>query len=104
MAAGVGAARALLARVRAGERFDAIEIMACPGGCIGGGGQPKSRDIGVVAKRARAVYALDAAATVQGAHENQAVKSLYDKELGGAPGGARAQELLHRGYEGHRDG
>jgi len=100
VAAGVGAARALLARVREGERFDAIEVMACPGGCVGGGGQPKSRDASIVAKRARAVYALDAAATVQGAHENEAVKALYDRELGGAPGCARAQELLHRGYEG----
>ena len=99
VAAGIGAARTLLDRVRAGERFDAIEVMACPGGCVGGGGQPKSRDARVLAKRAAAVYALDRDAAVPSAQDNPAVAALYARELG-RPGSAAAHALLHRKYGG----
>lgn len=97
VAAGIGAARTLLDRVRAGEKFDAIEIMACPGGCVGGGGQPKSRDATILAKRAAAVYALDRDAAVASAQDNPAVAALYARELG-RPGSAAAHALLHRKY------
>ncbi len=72
--------------------------MACPGGCIGGGGEPKfgwSVDADILMKRIRATHSIDKTKAVRQSHNNEAVKSLY-KELGVGPGQAH---LLHTSYK-----
>ncbi|KAJ4462103.1 iron hydrogenase [Paratrimastix pyriformis] len=96
-----GQARKLLDALRAdpehrlGLHF--IEIMSCQGGCIGGGGQPKSNDPAVLQKRAGAIYALDTHMAVRRSHENVALQQLYTNFLG-APNSHKAHELLHTHY------
>ena len=101
---GLNNARIILDKVIAGkEQFHLIEIMACPGGCIGGGGQPypprgvKVMDKQLLAKRASALYAIDKEKTLRKSHENPAVLTLY-KEFLGEVGGQKAHELLHTHY------
>jgi len=101
---GITRAKIILDKVvRKEKAFDFIEIMACPGGCIGGGGQPypprgvKALDPDLLAARARALYTIDGAKKLRKSHENPAVKALY-KEFLGEPGGAKAHELLHTHY------
>ena len=62
------------------------QVMACPGGCIGGGGQPKTHDPEAVLKRMGAVYAIDGAHAVRKSHQNKAIQHLYEEFLG-QPGG-----------------
>jgi NADP-reducing hydrogenase subunit HndD len=75
--------------------------MACPGGCIGGGGQPrvlsKERD-NVLAKRRQAVFKKEENCVLRRSHESPVVKELYDQWLAGAPGSPTAHELLHTSY------
>ena len=71
-----------------------IEVMACHGGCLGGGGEPKSDDPEILQKRMRGVYAVDAAATVRRSDENTEVKELYKNFLG-EPLSHKAETLLH---------
>jgi len=99
IAHGLGNARTLLENIRDGKsHYHAIEIMACPGGCVGGGGQPyHHNDISVVEKRSKGLYAEDADKAVRCSHLNTEVKALYDEYLG-APGGHKAHELLHTKY------
>lgn len=70
--------------------------MACPGGCIGGGGQPKS-DKETLARRMEILYKLDTCKSlpVRRSHENPTVKKLYDRILGGKFGSEVAEQLLH---------
>jgi len=85
------------------KKFHIIEIMACPGGCVGGGGQPypppgyRIFDKRLLAKRAAALYAIDKGKTVRSSNHNPAVKQLYADFLG-APGGENARRLLHTRY------
>jgi NADP-reducing hydrogenase subunit HndD len=104
VANGLNNARTVLDKVVAGkEKFHLIEIMACPGGCIGGGGQPypprgvKVLDKQLLAKRASALYAIDKEKTLRKSHENPAILALY-KEFLGEVGGPKAHELLHTHY------
>ncbi len=99
IAHGLGNARKLLERIQRGEaQYHAIEIMACPGGCIGGGGQPYHHgDVEILKKRAAALYSEDEAKTIRRSHENQDVMRLYGEFLG-APYGDLAHELLHTSY------
>ncbi len=99
IAHGLGNARSLLERIRAGEaEYHAIEIMACPGGCVGGGGQPyHHNDIEIIRKRANAIYEEDRSKPIRVSHENQEVLQLY-KEFLGEPYGELAHELLHTHY------
>ncbi len=104
VANGLTNAKALLDKVKEGkEQFHVIEVMACPGGCIGGGGQPypptgvKVLDPGLLRKRASALYAIDGAKTLRKSYENPAIEELYDSFLGG-PGSERAHQLLHTHY------
>jgi iron-only hydrogenase group A len=104
VANGLTNAKVLLDKVVEGkEAFHVIEIMACPGGCIGGGGQPyppegvKVLDPGLLRKRAGALYAIDGAKGLRKSYENPAVEELYDAFLG-LPGSPRAHELLHTCY------
>jgi NADP-reducing hydrogenase subunit HndD len=99
IAHGLGNARKLLDDVKAGRsEFHAIEIMACPGGCIGGGGQPLHHgDTSILKARTKAIYAEDAGKTLRKSHLNPDIIKLYDEFLG-KPGSHKAHELLHTHY------
>ncbi len=99
IAHGLGNARKLLEMIRDGKAdFHAIEIMACPGGCIGGGGQPYHHgDQNVIKKRQEAIYAIDKSMPRRKSHENEMVLKLYEDYLG-KPYGSKAHELLHTCY------
>lgn len=100
IAHGLGNARKLLEDIRSGKsKFHAIEIMACPGGCIGGGGQPYHHgDMSIIEKRRAAIYKEDAGKAKRKSHENLEVLKLYEEYLG-KPYGKKAHELLHTHYE-----
>lgn len=99
IAHGLGNARKLLEDVRAGKsKFHAIEVMACPGGCIGGGGQPLHHgDSEIIKARARAIYAEDRKKPLRKSHENPFILKLYDEFLG-KPNSEKAHHLLHTHY------
>lgn len=99
IAHGLKNARILLERVRDGkENFHAIEVMACPGGCIGGAGQPYHHgNSEVIKKRHEAIYREDEGKPIRKSHENMAVKKLYEEYLG-QPCGHKSHELLHTHY------
>jgi NADH-quinone oxidoreductase subunit G/NADP-reducing hydrogenase subunit HndD len=99
IAHGLGNARKLLEDIRDGRsHYHAIEIMACPGGCIGGGGQPYHHgDMDIIKKRQEAIYAEDRSKVRRKSHENEALKVLYEDFLG-APYGQKAHDLLHTHY------
>ena len=71
--------------------------MTCPGGCVGGGGQPLGTDRKAVQTRMQALYQIDATETVRASHHNEAVKRLYTEFLG-APLGEKSHHLLHTHY------
>jgi len=99
VAHGLANARKLIEKILAGEvKYNFVEIMACPGGCIGGGGQPYSKDPDILAKRAEAIYTIDELKTIRKSHENPAIKKLYEEYLG-EPLSHKAHELLHTHYE-----
>ncbi len=102
IASGLGNARKVLDMVRADRnRFQAIEIMACPGGCINGGGQPliagDEDRRAVLEKRMAGLYTEDESKVVRLSHENKDVQTLY-KEYLGEPGSEKAHHLLHTCY------
>lgn len=99
IAHGLGNARRLLEDIKAGRsQFHAIEIMACPGGCVGGGGQPYHHgDMDIIKKRQAAIYQEDRNKTRRKSHENQEIIKLYEEFLG-KPYGHKAHELLHTHY------
>ncbi|HOO63250.1 MAG TPA: iron hydrogenase small subunit, partial [Synergistaceae bacterium] len=80
------------------EPFHAIEIMACPGGCIGGGGQPYHHGkMEIIRKRAEAIYREDKNKPIRKSHENPYIVELYEKYLG-KPMSEKAHHLLHTHY------
>ena len=103
VASGLSNAKTVLDGIRAGElHYDFIEFMACPGGCINGGGQPlhpssvrSFTDLRTL--RARALYKQDEGMELRKSHENPVVKEVYSTYLG-APGSHKAHELLHCEY------
>jgi len=99
IAHGLGNARTLLENIRDGKcQYHAIEIMACPGGCVGGGGQPfYGNDRTLIAQRGKGLHAEDADKPVRCSHENAEVAALYEEFLG-KPGSHKAHELLHTTY------
>ena len=99
IAHGLKNARTLLEKVRKGEeQFHAIEVMACPGGCIGGAGQPYHHgDSSIIKKRFDATYEEDRNKPLRKSHENPSVIKLY-KEFLGEPCGHKSHELLHTHY------
>jgi NADH-quinone oxidoreductase subunit G len=99
IASGLGNARKLLDKIKAGKAdYHAIEIMACPGGCINGGGQPYIHgDCSIIEKRRDAIYSDDRNSTIRKSHENPSIKKLYSEFLG-KPGSHKAHELLHTSY------
>ena len=96
---GIGVSQTLLNAIQRGERdFDVVEVMACPGGCIGGGGQPKNTslsDTELKAARSKALYDRDAKTPLRLSHENPEIKAIYEDFLG-EPLGKTSQRLLHR--------
>ena len=100
---GTANAKKLLNAIKAGEeKVDFIEIMACPGGCVNGGGQPTQpavvrNNVDLKALRASVLYTADKNLDVRKSHENSAVKKLYD-EYFGEPGSHKAHEILHTKY------
>ena len=99
IAHGLGNARKLLEEIKAGtSEFHAIEIMSCPGGCIGGGGQPYHHgNVEILKKRQKAIYSEDKNKTLRKSHENPDIKKLYDEFLG-EPLSEKAHHLLHTKY------
>jgi NADH-quinone oxidoreductase subunit G/NADP-reducing hydrogenase subunit HndD len=100
IANGLGNARVILENIRDNKvKYDAIEIMACPGGCIGGGGQPYHHgNDEIVKKRQEAIYAEDRNKKLRKSHENPQILELYNNYLG-EPYGELAHDLLHTHYE-----
>lgn len=98
IANGLSNARKLMDQVRAGESpYHFIEVMACPGGCIGGGGQPITKSNAKRVERIGAIYEEDAACEIRKSHENPEVKVIYDEFLH-EPLGHISHELLHTHY------
>ena len=103
VASGLANAREILDKVKAGTApYDFIEIMACPGGCVNGGGQPQvSAEVrnftNYREKRASALYSYDEKSVIRKSHQNQSIKALYDEYLG-EYGSEKAHHLLHTSY------
>lgn len=99
VANGLGNAKKLIKAMADGSlKVDMVEVMACPGGCISGGGQPRSADKEVAQKRQAAMYAIDERLKLRRPHENAFIQRLYKNYLGGRPGHGKAHELLHTHY------
>ncbi len=103
VANGLGNARKLLDSIKAGEaQYDFVEIMACPGGCVNGGGQPIQPSsvrswTDLRAERAKAIYQEDESLTIRKSHENPIVQEMYEKYFG-EPGSHKAHKVLHTHY------
>lgn len=94
----LGSARKMLERIKAGTAdYQFIEVMACPGGCIGGGGQPVPVNREIRQKRREALFDCDRVSELRKSHENPEIKALYDNWLG-KPLGEKAHHLLHTHY------
>lgn len=97
VANGLGNARKILERIKAGEEFHFVEFMACPGGCIGGGGQPLPATEDVLEKRLEALYQIDRNKKIRKSHQNPYIKKIYQEYLE-KPGSHKAHQLLHTHY------
>jgi len=98
---GTANAKRVMANIQAGGKFSEchfIEFMACPGGCLGGGGQPIPTSPAIRAARAQAIYAEDRAYDVRKSHENPALLRLYQEFLVDGPCGKVSHGLLHTRY------
>jgi NADP-reducing hydrogenase subunit HndD len=99
VAHGLTNAKILMEKIQAGEaNYHFIEIMGCPGGCLGGGGQPIPTSPEIRKKRAEAIYAEDEAMVLRKSHENPEVAGLY-KEFLGEANSHKAHDLLHTHYK-----
>ena len=102
-ASGLSNAKKILEEIKTGKaNYQFVEIMACPGGCIMGGGQPikhsKIRaEVDVQKLRANSLYSIDEKSTIRKSHENPVIKKIYEEYLE-KPGGYRAEKLLHTKY------
>ncbi len=94
---GIAAAQQMLETETWRDEFVAIEVMACVGGCLGGGGEPKSMDPNILEKRMQAIYGIDKNVPRRRSYENQDVQKLYATELK-QPNSPEAQALLHAKY------
>ena len=94
---GIAAAQRMLETESWRSDYAAIEVMACVGGCLGGGGEPKSLDPDILQKRSQAIYQIDKDTPRRRSYENQEIQSLYVAELD-APNSEAAEALLHTHY------
>ncbi|ARE41987.1 Periplasmic [Fe] hydrogenase large subunit [Rhodovulum sp. P5] len=104
MVHGLGDTRALVEKVLAGEAdYDFIEVMACPGGCVDGGGSLRSKKayLPLAMKRRETIYKVDRVAKVRQSHKNTQVQALY-RDFLDAPNSEKAHHLLHTHYEARR--
>jgi len=96
---GLANARTILESIRAArEEVHFLEVMACPGGCVGGGGQPLPTDEETRRRRIEAMYAEDRGMPIRQAHKNPAVRTVYEEFLG-VPCGEKSHHLLHTRYQ-----
>ena len=98
--AGTTNARELISKIQQGEKYDFVEVMACPGGCISGGGQPKSNTTYLeeaYKARQKGLYSLDPKSKTRFCHENEDIKKLYLQFLG-KPLSPFSESLLHTSY------
>ena len=103
VAHGLGNAKKILEEVKTGKKqYHFIEIMTCPGGCIGGGGQPRMTTDEVREARIQAIYKEDEGREYRKSHDNPALKVLYEEFLG-KPLGERSHHLLHTKYFSKKD-
>ena len=102
-ASGLSNARKILEEIKQGKSdYQFVEIMACPGGCIMGGGQPikdskTQAEVDIKKLRGEALYSIDEKSKIRKSHENPIVKTIY-KDFLGNPGGEKAHKLLHTHY------
>lgn len=95
---GLKNAKVLLDKIRAGEAdYHFIEVMCCPGGCVGGGGQPFRTTAAIKEKRMDGLYKVDMKSTYRQSHKNPEIRKLYEDFLG-EPNGHKSHELLHTHY------
>ena len=95
---GLGNAREVLENIKSGKvHYDLVEVMACPGGCVGGAGQPVFTDPTVKGQRTRGLYESDRMLELHKSQDNPYITELYEKVLGDV-GSPKAHELLHTGY------
>lgn len=98
VAHGLGNARKLMEKVVSGEKeYHFIEVMACPGGCVGGGGQPFGSSLADRARRGMSLYKEDSDLPLRCSHQNPAVNKAYESYLG-EPNSEKAHKLLHTYY------
>ena len=96
---GLGNSRKLIEKIKAGEaEYDFVEVMACPGGCAGGGGQPITDGVELADVRGARLYELDKNNPLRFSHENPSVQALY-RDFMGKPLSHKAHELLHTDHE-----
>ena len=93
----IGSAIDLLSNDDWKKKFLMIEVMTCPGGCLGGGGEPKSDDKDILAKRMKGIYDIDLASSIRKSHENKEVQQLY-KDVLSCPLSETCERLLHTAY------
>jgi NADH-quinone oxidoreductase subunit G/[NiFe] hydrogenase diaphorase moiety small subunit len=101
IAHGTANARRIMEDIKAGGQFSQchfIEFMACPGGCLGGGGQPIPTNKEIRALRANAIYGEERTLDVRKSYENPAVSKVYEEFLTDGPCGHKSHELLHTHY------
>ena len=95
---GLRNARTIAELAKKGEcPYDIVEVMACPGGCIGGAGQPVCNDVNIRQKRAASLYDIDKTLQLHKSQDNHMIAALYENEIGEI-NGHRAHELLHTAY------
>jgi NADH-quinone oxidoreductase subunit G/NADP-reducing hydrogenase subunit HndD len=95
---GLGNATRLLDQIRAGQKqVHFVEVMTCPGGCIGGGGQPIGANADNIRARLKGLYDIDSQEAVRVSHHNESVQRIYSEFLG-APLGEKSHHLLHTHY------
>ena len=100
VANGLGNARKLIRALRRGDvHYDFVEVMACPGGCVGGGGQPIHYNQELAAERGKVLYQYDSHNVLRCSHDNPEIKALYAEYLG-EPCGPLAHHLLHTDHNG----
>ena len=98
VAHGLANARKLMRKIEKGEAsYHFVEIMACPGGCLGGGGQPIPTNPDIRKKRSEAIYAEDRGLPIRKSMDNPEIKMIYDEFLK-KPLGHKSHELLHTHY------
>ncbi len=103
VAHGLGNARKVMESIISGEKnYHFVEIMTCPNGCIGGGGQPIGLDLDAVRARMQALYRIDEKEAIRTSHDNPSIKRIYDEFLG-KPNSEISHKLLHTHYHKRED-